>query len=140
MRVVLDTNTIVSAIGWDGAPWTVLRAIREGPQELVTTVALLAELNRVLSYPRLSVVRSRPRLRDVLEWLHHPRHLAYPQETVNVFREDDTDNRVLEAAASGKADVIVSGDGHLLARREFRGIPIVSAAEFVARYLTVPGR
>jgi hypothetical protein len=70
----------------------------------------------------------------VLEWLHHPEHLVYPVESLNVITQDPPDNHVLEAAVAGRADVIVSGDHHLLALGSFREIPIISASEFTARY------
>jgi len=46
---------------------------------------------------------------------------------------DPTDNKFLEAAVEGKADLIVSGDGHLLELKTFRNIPIITASEFITR-------
>ena len=135
MKVVLDTNTIVSGIGWRGSPRRVLTALRDGLHQLVTSPALLEEFARVVTYPKLRSVAADPILPETLEWLHHPEHLIYPSETLRVIVDDPADDRVLEAAVAGKADVIVSGDHHLLALETFREIPIISAAEFVARYL-----
>ena len=56
IRAVLDTNTIVSGFGWGGPPAAVLDAALDGRFELVTSPALLDELHRVLSYPKLQAV------------------------------------------------------------------------------------
>ena len=140
MKVVLDTNLIVSGIGWGGTPGRVWDALRAGQHQIVTSLALLEELERVLAYPRLSSLTKDPIFPEVWEWLHQPEHLVYPTETLLVIVEDPPDNRLLEAAVAGKADVIVSGDHHLLALGTFREIPIISAAEFAARHLPPPGR
>jgi uncharacterized protein len=56
-----------------------------------------------------------------------------PSDTVSIIIADPTDNKFLEAALSGKADFIVSGDHHLLELKEFRNIPIITGQEFIAR-------
>lgn len=135
MRVALDTNILVSAIGWDGPPRQILVAIREGQHTLITSPELLGELTRVLAYPRLRSITTHPLLPVVLAWLHRPEHVVLPQEDISIVRADPADNLVLEAAAGGKADAIISGDQHVLALRRFRGIPILTARGFVSRYL-----
>lgn len=135
MRVVLDTNTVVSAIGWTGTPRRVLLALHQGRHMLVTSPDLLDELARVLAYPKLRTIASHPLLPIILEWLHRPEHVVLPRERLHVVVEDTADDCVLEAAVAGRADVIVSGDRHLLALVAYRGIPIVSARVFADRYL-----
>ena len=55
-RAVLDTNVIVSGLGWSGAPAAILDAVSDDRLVLVTSAPLLAELRRVLEYPRLAKV------------------------------------------------------------------------------------
>ncbi|GAB6876173.1 putative toxin-antitoxin system toxin component, PIN family [Thermaerobacter litoralis] len=135
MRVVLDTNTLVSAIGWAGPPRDIFLALREGRHQLITTAELLSELERVLGDPKLAPVRNHPSLPLVLAWLYRPEHLVVPQERVHVIREDPADNRVLEAAVAGRAAAVVSGDRHLLALEQYQGVEIVTARDFCTRYL-----
>lgn len=135
MKVVLDTNTIVSGIGWDGPPRRVLLALRDGRHSLVISPDLLVELTRVLGYSKLRPVAAHPLLRIVLEWLHQPDHIVIPKERINIIRADSQDNLVLEAAVAGKVDAIVSGDRDLPAVGQFQNIPIVTAREFTARHL-----
>jgi len=131
-RAVLDTNVIVSGFGWPGTPARVLDAVLDGRIALVTSPPLLAELRRVLAYPKLAnVIADSASLVDLVEGASV---LVTPTVTLNVVT-DQSDNRVLEAAVEGAVDCIVSGDDHLLELGSFRGIAIVSAADFAARFL-----
>lgn len=135
MRLVLDTNTLISAIGWTGPPRQILVALLERRHALVTTPDLLRELSQVLRYPRLQPLAAHPALPAVLAWLHRPEHVVIPEEHVRAIPADPAHDQVLEAALAGRADAVVSGDRHLLALRSFRGIPILTARAFAARHL-----
>ena len=127
-RAVLDSNVIVSGLGWSGAPARIVQTVLAGELMLVTSSPLLAELRRVLAYPKLAkVIPEGERLADLVEMS------SIVVEPVSVFdaAEDESDNRILEAAVDGAADYIVSGDEHLLTLGEFRSIPIVTPNEFV---------
>lgn len=130
MRIVADTNTLVSGLGWGRPPGQVVDAALGGQVSLVTSAPLLAELARVLAYPKLAAVFDDPAA--LLTALAEAADVASPAERVTVLA-DEPDNRVLEAAASGQADMIVTGDKAMRELGSFRGIPIVSAAECVAR-------
>lgn len=131
MRVVFDTNILLSAFVFPGGtPEKVYRTALEGRITLVTSPALLAEFGRVLAEkvgwdPRLTqeAVAQVARVGDVVR----------STERVEVVDEDPADDRVLEAAAAGGAESIVSGDRHLLRRRAWRGVPIEKAAVFLER-------
>ena len=134
MKIVLDTNTLVSAIGWEGTPARILRACRTGQFSLITSPQLLEELTRVLTYPKLRVVAQHPDLPEILKWLHAPEQVVIPRRTVHIITVDPSDNRVLEAAVEGKADVIISGDEHLLGLKIFEGVPILTPAVFCQKW------
>jgi putative PIN family toxin of toxin-antitoxin system len=92
--------------------------------------ALLAEVARVLAYPKLAAVFAEPEhLADLVADMCV---IVQPGRTIEVIADDDSDNRVLEAAVAGAADYIVSGDPHLLAVGRFEGIPILTPAAFFA--------
>lgn len=132
-RAVLDSNVIVSGLGWSGAPARIIDAVLAGELLLVTSSPLLAELRRVLAYPKLArAIPDGSRLADLLEMS------SVVVEPSGVFAvvEDESDNRVLEAAVAAGVDYIVSGDGHLLTLGVFQGIPILTPAEFVATVLS----
>ena len=134
MKIVLDTNTLVSAIGWEGPPARIFRACRAGRFDLIISSQLLDELTRVLTYPKLRTIAQHPELPEILRWVHAPEHVVIPKRTVRVVTADPPDNRVLEAAVEGKADVMISGDEHLLGLIVFEGIPILSPAAFCQKW------
>ncbi|MGH2398063.1 MAG: putative toxin-antitoxin system toxin component, PIN family [bacterium] len=139
MKVVLDTNTLVSAIGWEGPPNDILISLREGRHQLVTTPDLLDELTRVLRYPRLRSIAIHPALPEILAWIHRPAHIVYPTERVTVMAAYPEDNIVSEAALGGAAEAIVSGDRHPLKLGIFRNVPILTARRFVDLHLGKQG-
>jgi len=134
LKIVLDTNVLVSAIGWKGPPARILRACRAGQFDLITSPPLLNELTRVVTYPKLRVIAQHPDLAEILKWLHAPEQVVIPRRTVHTITADPPDNHVLEAAAEGEADVVISGDEHLLGLKIFEGIPILTPAAFCRKW------
>lgn len=131
MRVVLDTNVLVSAFVFPGgAPEHVYRLAVEGQIDLVTSRALLTELGRVLSEkfnnPRAAA--------EALAQITALATIVEPTEAVSVIEADPDDDRVLEAALEGRAEMIVSGDRHLLQLKDWREMRIISPADFLAEF------
>lgn len=130
-RVVLDTNVLVSALGWRGAPYEIVRQCLDGRYILLLSPETLAELERVLRYPKLRF--SEAQITEYLEQLTEIAELIHPLAELSVIPDDPTDNRILECALAGQANVIVSGDGHLLQLKVFEGIPILRPQQFFER-------
>ena len=127
-RVVLDSNVVVSGLGWSGAPAKILDAALDGQLVLLTSPPLLAELRRVLGYPKLAkVIVDAQQLMNLIE---ASSVVVLPARRLAII-DDESDNRVLEAAVEGAADYIVSGDGDQLELGSFQGIPIVTPAAFL---------
>ena len=136
MRLVLDTNTIVSGLLWKGPPHAVLMAARERNDILLySSPRLLAELANVLARKKLStaVVASRRSPEVLLQRYLQVARVVVPAVIAPVIRTDPDDDHVLACALAAKADLIVSGDSHLLNLKTYQGIPIVNAAEALAR-------
>jgi putative PIN family toxin of toxin-antitoxin system len=131
LRVVLDTNILISAFIFPGGPpEAAYRAVLDGRVELVTSPPLLAELGRVL----VDKFGWEPSLTgEAVAQVARVAIVVRPESRVDVVVEDLDDDRVLEAAAAGEADVIVSGERHLLRLRSWRGVPIEKAAAFLMR-------
>ena len=133
IRVVVDTNVYVSGlIKRNGPPGRVLAAQRGGQFDLVTSPALLAELEMVLRRPHILklIHASVAEVLDFVDQLRVASIVVTPDIAVTVARDPD-DDRVLEAAQAGQADFIVSGDRHLLDLREFVGVPILTPTGFL---------
>ncbi len=137
VRVVADTNAVISGLFWLGPPRTVLEAARAGAIRLFTSPALLAELDDVLSRPkftaRLASAQTTPK--QLVFGFAALAHLVTPAAAPVVVLADPGDDAVLACAAEARAQVIVSGDIHLRALGEFQGIPILTPAAFVAALL-----
>jgi len=134
MRVVADTNTVVSGLLWRGAPRKVLDAARKGTIELFTSIDLLAELEDVLGREkfarRLSLAQIGPRQLVVgYAALAIP---VTPLEIAAVIVDDPDDDAVLACALAAGAEVIVSGDSHLLRLKNYEGIDILTAPGMLA--------
>lgn len=135
IRAVLDTNTTVSGVlRGDTPPAGTVRGALEGRFRLVTSPALLAELRRVLVYPR---IRRRTGWSDAqvtrfISLLLLVAEVVLPRAVPHVVTDDPADDQVLACAVAGKAGVVVSGDRHLPALRRWRGARIMTAREFLA--------
>jgi len=128
VRVVFDTNIYISAYITPGrrAEAALLRAV-QGEVELFTSIPILTETAR--------------KLREKFKWDDEHitaavRHVAAvgtvvkPAVTLAVLA-DEPDNRILECALEAKAELIVTGDRHLLELGEYEGVKIITLAEFM---------
>lgn len=131
-RVVLDTNVIVSGLGWRGPSHDIVQSCLDLQHDLVLSPDLLAEIERVLRYPKFHFSDSE--ILDYLAILTESADLVKPDFQVAIVQDDPDDNRVLECALAGGAEVIVSGDGHLLDLAEFEKIPILRPRAFLDRF------
>ena len=134
MKVVLDTNVLLSGLTFpDGAPARVVAAWRESRFELVISVHQLAEIGRVLAYPKI---------RRILDWDNRRieqfiRQLYIRAQIVNLdgisveVPADPDDVPILATLVAAKADVLITGDGDLLALHDRHAI--LTPAEFVRR-------
>jgi putative PIN family toxin of toxin-antitoxin system len=128
IAVVVDTNTLVSGLGWSGPPSVIVDALLAGELVLVSSPPLLDELERVLAYPKLARVFDDPA--GVTALVRSVADVVEPTSTLAAVA-DEPDNRVLEAAVEAGVDAVVTGDAGLLALVEFQGIPVMSAAKFL---------
>ena len=137
LRVVLDTNQFVSSVlVRQGLPAQVLDAWRRREFLLITSSPIIAEIRSTLSYPRIR--RKYPLTDDDMERLAtllEQDALVVPGEidATGAVPADPADDMVLACAVEGQADLIVSGDRHLLDLGEYQGIPIVTARQFLER-------
>lgn len=132
MRVVVDTNVILSGLLWHGPPNQILKWAREGILEILACEETAAELRRVLRYKRftqrLSVLEASPA--EILAYymnlvLFVPTPGFIPEQVI----EDPFDNFFLALASENKALLIISGDKHLLELEKYNHIEIVTPSE-----------
>jgi len=142
VRIVLDTNIVVSGLLWRGTPHRLLEAISTQPTiRLCSSTALLDELADVLSRPfasrQLSMIgkNAAALLADYIDAID----LVEPTHVPSVIAGDPDDDHVIAAAITSRARLIVSGDRrHLLPLRQHDGIDIVDASEALRRISELP--
>jgi len=128
MKAVMDTNVFVSGIFWEGNFCSsVIKKWRNGEFDLITSIEILDEFVRTLKSFKI-------RMPDdmINEW----RNLIIENSTIvesitkiDVVKDDPDDNKFIEAAVAGKADIIISQDKHLLKVGEYKGIKIIGPEE-----------
>lgn len=127
-RVVLDTNVLISSLLFGGIPRQIFERCLNREFIGVTSNILLSELTDVLikKFDFDTGVTAKIRQKLLKKFL-----LVFPKVHINVLK-DQPDNRVLEAAVAGKCENIITGDKELLALKQYKGITILTPAEFVA--------
>lgn len=136
MRVVLDTNVLISGVIATGTPHDVLVAGYNGEYQIVVSVPTLTEFRTTLQkYPdRFGLDEAE--IQQEVETLRYYAEFVDPETDFSVVDADPDDDKFFETAVAGHADYIASGDQHLLHVESFRGIDILTPREF---YETLTG-
>ena len=135
MRIVLDTNIIISGLlSESGPPGLLLRIWLEGKFELATSKAQLDELGRVLDYKKIRVRIPPDQAADFLGHIDALAIVVSALPSVD-FSPDPDDNAILATAIKAQADFIVSGDKtDLLSLKKAEGIPIITARQAMEHF------
>lgn len=130
MRAVLDTNIYVSAIALPGGQAEkALFAAIERRCDLVISKPIIHEVLEVLAR---KFERDAEELARMAVFLAELGAVVHPKKTLRVLSEEP-DNRILECALAGHAEIVVTGDRAMLALDEFQGIHLLSLREFLNR-------
>lgn len=130
LKAVLDTNLYIAAFQYPKGRNAVLwRAAGAGRYRLRVSPAIIREIARVLRRDfRWQDERVQRVIRRVAEVAGAG--LVTPRTSLHLVSADPDDNRIVECAVDGKADIIVSNDHHLLDLKSYKGIPIVAGVDF----------
>lgn len=132
MKVVFDTNVVVSACFWRGAPFECLATWGQRRCAAAISPPLQAEYEE--TFEELLIDYGERLHVNWVELLATSAAMVFPVERAVGATPDPFDEMVLECALAASADVIVSGDKkHLLVLGDFRGIPILSPGDFLRR-------
>ena len=137
MRVVVDTNVIVSAFLWGGTPRRLLDAIQARQLELFTSRALIAELEDALSRDKFAARLGQTRFTSafLLARFTQLATLITPTQVAAPALRDPKDLHVLACAMAARANAIASGDADLLVLGSYQAIPILSPADCLGRII-----
>ena len=129
LKVVIDTNVFISAfyLPESRPAEAVLWARRKRVRNFIS-LPILQEVERI---NKTKLLWDHTKTQSAIQRIQGFSEMVYPNEHLTVIA-DGPDNRILECALNAQADLIISGDKHLLNLRNHRGIKVVTPAEFLA--------
>lgn len=132
MKVIVDTNVLVSGIFFKGPPHTILDLFKAGIIKFVASKDILNEYIRVCEEISLKI-RS-DNLNQILNFIIINILLIKPQKLATQICEDKDDDKFIECALSSGVKIIITGDKHLLRLDGIYDIKILKPAAFLAKY------
>ena len=130
VKVVVDTNVLVSALLFGGKPGKLIPLWQRGTIRPLASKEIIDEYLRVLTYPKFKLAE------EEINFLLYQEILPY-FEVINVgsgpriIKKDPEDDKFIRCALTGKAKLIISGDKHLLAQQSYQKVKILSPADFL---------
>jgi putative PIN family toxin of toxin-antitoxin system len=133
MKVVLDTNILVSGTFWTGDSYKILKKIDEKELELFISKEISEEYYETLNsdYITDKTIRKNLSVNEIVVKIINNAIFIVPSQKFNEIKDDPDDNIILECAIEGNVDYIVSQDKHLLKLKEFKDIKIITPEEFL---------
>jgi len=134
VRIVLDTNILISGIFFTGSPHKILKAWKEKRIQLVISPEIYSEYIRVTDiisrkYPGIDIS-------GIMNLIAVHSEIIQPSSLPEKVCEDPDDDKFIECALSGKVRLIVSGDKHLLKQSGYKGIRIITPRKFCVESLS----
>lgn len=130
LKVVLDTNILISALVYGGKPEQIYNLVLEKQMIAITTNILIAELLENLT-KKFNFEQGR--IEQLGRIIKKHFNVVHPKDIIKVIRDED-DNRVLEAAIAGNCEVIITGDRDLLDLGNFEDVEILTPEEFLEKF------
>ncbi len=128
-KIVLDTNILISAFGWGGKPFEIVKGVVEGKYELILSLKQLEEFIKVLNYPKFDFTDEQKE--RFLLLIYRISTVIKTKTKLDGIVRDMKDDILLEPAKEMKIDYIITGDKDLLVLKEFDGAKIVTASQFL---------
>ena len=133
MRVVIDTNVVISGVFFSGVPYMILEAWRDGQIDIVTSPEILEEYRRVgetlhKEYPIIDT-------ESFLSLLAVQSEIVIAPELTEQVCEDQEDDKFLACALAGGCEIIISGDKHLRKVSGHKGLKVMTPREFLEEVL-----
>ncbi len=133
MKIVLDTNVFISGVFFNGPPYQILKAWRNQEFQIVISLEILDEYHRVGE--ELSAQFPEVDLDPILELFTTKAELIEAALLDEAVCDDSDDDKFFACAIAGGANLIVSGDKHLLKMAGYQGIAVVRPRQFIDKFL-----
>lgn len=133
IRVVIDTNVLISALLFGGIPGILIELWKNGRIKPLISREIIDEYLKVLTYPKFSLSEEEINYilyREILPFFE----VISVKHKPPIIKEDPSDDIFIQCAQTGKVRVIISGDQHLLSLTSYKGIKILSPSQFLEEY------
>jgi uncharacterized protein len=133
VRIVIDTNVLLSGFLWGGTPHALIEQVRGNAVEMVISAALLEEFSRVIARPKFVAILQRTTRTPerILAELRTLADIVIAPPLLQPVCRDPKDDIVLACALAAKASLLVSGDDDLLTLKAFEDIRIVTPGQAI---------
>lgn len=131
--VVIDTNVFVSALLFGGTPGKLISLWKSGKIQPHLTTEILAEILRVLAYPKFQLTENEIQYLLYVETLPFCSVVAAKSGSA-VIKEDPSDDMFLRCCDAAKAKALISGDNHLLSLKTYRDTHILTPSQFLKQF------
>ncbi|MFH1071860.1 MAG: putative toxin-antitoxin system toxin component, PIN family [Nanoarchaeota archaeon] len=133
MKIVLDTNVLVSGTFWTGDSFRILELIDQKEVMLVLSLSILKEYVKTINSDEImeKVSNKKLVLFKITEKVIKNAQIISPRRRIGLIKDDLDDNKILECAIEGRVEYIITQDNHLLKIREFEGVKIMTPEEFL---------
>jgi putative PIN family toxin of toxin-antitoxin system len=132
MKIVLDTNVLISGIFWEGNESNILKACKIGDLTNYISPEILDELQKVLFYSKFKLTLEE--IETAFETVISISNIVKPIIEIDVIKEDPADNIFIECALTAGAQYIISGDKHLLKSKKYEGITIINSRTLISKH------
>lgn len=132
MKIVVDTNILVSSSFWNGASDKVIKIVENSGATLFLSEEIINEFSEVLEYEEIKdkIKNKNLEMKRTIEKIISLSSIITPLTKLNIC-QDPEDNIILECAKEANADYIITQDNHLLKLSSFEGIKIITPEEFL---------
>lgn len=133
MKIVLDTNILISGTFWTGKSYKILEKAEKNNIDICSSPELITEYYEKLKSDEI-IEKSHEKnlvINSIIQKAISSFTIVQPKEKIDAIKTDPDDNIILECAIEAKVDYIISQDYHLLDLKEFRGIKILSPEDFL---------
>jgi putative PIN family toxin of toxin-antitoxin system len=131
MKIVFDTNVLISALITTGKPKELFKKAAQGQIQLIISKSILKEFSQVTEDPRIRKYANEDDVIGFVRVINRVAKIVNVTSQFKAVKEDPDDDIVVRTAFDGKANYIVSGDKHLLSLGTFRGIKILTVDEML---------
>jgi len=134
VRIVADTNTVVSGLLWSGPPQQLINAAREKRITLYSSLALAAEFAEVIGREQFAkrIRAAKLSAAELVADYARLANLVVPADIDPTVAGDPDDDQILACALAANVDAVVSGDKRLRNLKTYQSIRIISATEVLA--------